>query len=230
MNTTWQSPPIAAATSSPVMPRHPDVQKGDLRLMLANSASACVAVLGLGDDVELGPASRQLFLQPLAHQRFVFGDQCGRSALSSVRASLRRAELSGDAQPTGRRRRAAGRGARRNPRGLRWLVELQRGARRRRAARAARGYWQGRCRSRPARRPSPRRCRRPTARRGVVRRAAHASTSMRPPPGNGSMPCLIAFSVSVMSMPGGMAIVLELLRNAHRPREPPPRRVCMMPR
>ena len=47
-----------------------------------------------------------------------------------------------------------------------------------------------------------------------------AVTSMRPPSGSGSMPCLIAFSTSVISMPGRHGGVLEALRNGDRPLEP----------
>ena len=37
----------------------------------------------------------------------------------------------------------------------------------------------------------------------LARPRARAVTSTRPPWGQGSMPCLIAFSTSVISMPGG---------------------------
>ena len=55
-------------------------------------------------------------------------------------------------------------------------------------------------------------------------------TSTRPPCGDGSMPCLIAFSVSVISMPGGITASSRSAGTESDHASRRGKRVCMMPR
>ncbi len=63
-----------------------------------------------------------------------------------------------------------------------------------------------------------------------ARTSRFATTSMRPPLGNGSMPCLTAFSTSVISMPGGTRVSSSSPGIAVDHESLEPKRVCMMRR
>ena len=182
----------------------------------SKSASACVAVGGLRDDVELRPRFGQLLLQPLAHQRLVFGDQCRRARhrRGAFGERRRRGERQGRVERQDQPRdeiRAAS-----------FSSSLERRALAVQQRQPLADVGEADAAARRARRTNPA----PVSATVSAMRAPSACasraavTSMRPPDGTGSMPCLIAFSTSVISMPGGSAASSSVVRNGDRPREP----------
>ena len=59
-----------------VLDRHANIEKRDVGLELGGKRLCLCAVLGFGDDDELGPRLRQPHLELFAQQRLVLGDQC----------------------------------------------------------------------------------------------------------------------------------------------------------
>ena len=217
MNTTWHRAPIAAATSRPDAARHPDVEERDLRAGARRTARAPASPSSASaTTASVRPHLAQLVFQPLAHERLVFGNERGGTRVDH-RRDLAWQRDCGSARAL--RGRAAGSTMRaRNPRGafsssderralavqeLEPLADVG-------EADAACGQSDPRAR---------RRCRRRRDRRRR-RRRARRRTSMRPPRGLGSMPCLIAFSVSVITMPGGIGQSATSSATSHGPREP----------
>ena len=62
----------------PRLERHANVEKYDIGLELALQRQGLLAILGLGDDGELGPRLRESRAELRAEHRLVFGDERGR--------------------------------------------------------------------------------------------------------------------------------------------------------
>ena len=225
MNTTWHSSPIAAATSSPVRPGMRMSRNAIVRRDARRTARAPRRRRRLRRRCRARATPRRA--SPSAARasaaRLRRSARSGRSSAGISRGELRRRRVDGRAHgqhERARRSRAASFSS---------------------SSSAARSPWSSASRSRMLARPMP--CARRAAaeaRAGVgdVDAPARAAVARRrarrrcaPPPRQGSMPCLIAFSTSVISMPGGIAQSASVGRDVDRAtRARAPSRVCMIAR